>query len=200
MNQWGNLLAGFTTVQSKSFVLTSCDYLLPSVVKTDASDMPRAWIRWALDVATRCRWWRRLNSAFKYFCCFHFALKKSQKVGCHCCIPSLTINWLDRAIVAWGGPLLPLCWGAILTVSKKRCVADFQFFLFQTTMSDVDESAKLWKVNRTIHELVKDRVSISEIIDRSVLASHYVKFDLGFPSFRWRNQHGPRHLPIAVRQ
>lgn len=26
-------------------------------------------------------------------------------------------------------------------------------------MGDVDESAKLWKVNRTIHELVKDRVS-----------------------------------------
>ena len=26
-------------------------------------------------------------------------------------------------------------------------------------MSDSDESAKLWKVNRTIHELVKDRVS-----------------------------------------
>ncbi|KAG6850708.1 hypothetical protein H0H93_009866 [Arthromyces matolae] len=24
-------------------------------------------------------------------------------------------------------------------------------------MSDADESAKLWKVNRTIHELVKDR-------------------------------------------
>ena len=26
-------------------------------------------------------------------------------------------------------------------------------------MGDVDESARLWKVNRTIHELVKDRVS-----------------------------------------
>jgi hypothetical protein len=26
-------------------------------------------------------------------------------------------------------------------------------------MSDVDETAKLWKVNRTIHELVRDRVS-----------------------------------------
>ena len=25
-------------------------------------------------------------------------------------------------------------------------------------MSDQDESARLWKVNRTIHELVKDRV------------------------------------------
>ncbi len=27
------------------------------------------------------------------------------------------------------------------------------------TMGDVDETARLWKVNRTIHELVKDRVS-----------------------------------------
>lgn len=26
-------------------------------------------------------------------------------------------------------------------------------------MGDVDETAKLWKVNRTVHELVKDRVS-----------------------------------------
>jgi len=26
------------------------------------------------------------------------------------------------------------------------------------TMADGDETAKLWKVNRTIHELVKDRV------------------------------------------
>lgn len=25
-------------------------------------------------------------------------------------------------------------------------------------MGDVDETAKLWKVNRTVHELVKDRV------------------------------------------
>ena len=28
-----------------------------------------------------------------------------------------------------------------------------------SAMADQDESAKLWKVNRTIHELVKDRVS-----------------------------------------
>jgi hypothetical protein len=26
-------------------------------------------------------------------------------------------------------------------------------------MGDVDEAARMWKVNRTIHELVKDRVS-----------------------------------------
>lgn len=29
-------------------------------------------------------------------------------------------------------------------------------------MADQDETAKLWKVNRTIHELVKDRVSSLE--------------------------------------
>lgn len=32
-------------------------------------------------------------------------------------------------------------------------------FLFSFLMGDGDETAKLWKVNRTIHELVKDRVS-----------------------------------------
>ena len=28
-----------------------------------------------------------------------------------------------------------------------------------TTVGDQEETARLWKVNRTIHELVKDRVS-----------------------------------------
>ena len=28
-------------------------------------------------------------------------------------------------------------------------------------MGDVDEAARMWKVNRTIHELVRDRVSYS---------------------------------------
>ena len=30
-------------------------------------------------------------------------------------------------------------------------------------MADQDETARLWKVNRTIHELVKDRVSIFQV-------------------------------------
>jgi hypothetical protein len=37
-------------------------------------------------------------------------------------------------------------------------------------MGDTDETAKLWKVNRTIHELVKDRVSSSE--PTSCFANH----------------------------
>ncbi|KZT73097.1 RPB5 subunit of DNA-directed RNA polymerase [Daedalea quercina L-15889] len=44
-------------------------------------------------------------------------------------------------------------------------------------MSEADESAKLWKVNRTIHELVKDRgfqVSDDEInMDLATFQSHY---------------------------
>ncbi|OSX57839.1 hypothetical protein POSPLADRAFT_1041635 [Postia placenta MAD-698-R-SB12] len=44
-------------------------------------------------------------------------------------------------------------------------------------MADQDESAKLWKVNRTIHELVKDRgfqVSDDEInMDLATFRSHY---------------------------
>ena len=33
-------------------------------------------------------------------------------------------------------------------------------------MSDSDESAKLWKVNRTIHELVQDRVRVFPLVTR----------------------------------
>ena len=42
-------------------------------------------------------------------------------------------------------------------------------------MADVDETAKLWKVNRTIHELVKDRVSCDWDLSRDNLesSSHY---------------------------
>ncbi|TFK49906.1 DNA-directed RNA polymerase RPB5 subunit [Heliocybe sulcata] len=44
-------------------------------------------------------------------------------------------------------------------------------------MAELDESAKLWKVNRTIHELVKDRgyqVSDEEIhMDLTTFRSHY---------------------------
>ena len=42
-----------------------------------------------------------------------------------------------------------------------------------TTMGDVDETAKLWKVNRTIHELVRDRVrpSLSLISTLNLLSS-----------------------------
>lgn len=44
-----------------------------------------------------------------------------------------------------------------------------------------DESAKLWKVNRTIHELVNDRVSTILYLDFIQLA---LKLVPGFPSFR----------------
>ncbi|RDB25809.1 DNA-directed RNA polymerases I, II, and III subunit RPABC1 [Hypsizygus marmoreus] len=50
-------------------------------------------------------------------------------------------------------------------------------------MGDVDEAAKLWKVNRTIHELVKDRgfaVSDEEIyLDLATFKSQYTTNDSG---------------------
>src|ERR1700730_7842483 len=43
-------------------------------------------------------------------------------------------------------------------------------------MAEGDESAKLWKVNRTIHELVKDRVSILYAHSAINTGSHYLSF------------------------
>ncbi|TFY77912.1 hypothetical protein EWM64_g6102 [Hericium alpestre] len=60
--------------------------------------------------------------------------------------------------------------------SLKTC-AEFELLLPLLIMSDGDDSAALWKVNRTIHELVKDRgfqVSDDEInMDLATFKSHY---------------------------
>jgi RNA polymerase Rpb5, N-terminal domain. len=68
------------------------------------------------------------------------------------------------------------CWCLVVVPSTTRNVArtrkfsenvcgfrSFKFLRQVFFMGDVDESAKLWKVNRTIHELVKDRVSYTEL-------------------------------------
>jgi hypothetical protein len=49
-----------------------------------------------------------------------------------------------------------VCVGHKYTVAHRRSYKTPAFVLF--AMSDGDDSAALWKVNRTIHELVKDRV------------------------------------------
>jgi RNA polymerase Rpb5, N-terminal domain len=43
-------------------------------------------------------------------------------------------------------------------------------------MSDVDEAARMWKVNRTIHELVRDRVSY---LIRAIYQALTCGFDIG---------------------
>ncbi len=53
------------------------------------------------------------------------------------------------------GTLLVLAWGAMNDGGREIGAS---IFCLLSTMSDGDEVAKLWKVNRTIHELVKDRV------------------------------------------
>ncbi|PSR88978.1 hypothetical protein PHLCEN_2v4940 [Hermanssonia centrifuga] len=66
-------------------------------------------------------------------------------------------------------------------------------------MADQDESAKLWKVNRTIHELVKDRgfqVSDDEIhMDLATFRSHYANnagsVDRGQLNFFTNHQNNP---------
>jgi hypothetical protein len=45
-------------------------------------------------------------------------------------------------------------------------------------MAEGDESARLWKVNRTIHELVRDRVSFlacPDHLEPHVLALRFIK-------------------------
>lgn len=66
------------------------------------------------------------------------------------------------------------------------------------TMAE-DETAKLWKVNRTVHELVKDRVRrlYSRILCRNLTDSF---IELGISSVRRRNQHGPHYLQSTLRK
>lgn len=64
-------------------------------------------------------------------------------------------------------------------------------------MSEQDETARLWKVNRTIHELVKDRVSIWS----AQLEHHSEPLNeppSGIPSVRRRNKYGPRDLQATL--
>lgn len=68
-----------------------------------------------------------------------------------------TIREFVRDMVA--EPLLVLGWGAIVREIQGKLSELETFLPSDISMADVDETAKLWKVNRTIHELVKDRVS-----------------------------------------
>lgn len=70
----GNLLAGFTVVQTECLVLSRRDHLVPSVVKGEPGDM--------LGSITRCpatgRWrWRSLHRAFEDLRRFEFPLSRS---------------------------------------------------------------------------------------------------------------------------
>jgi len=65
-----------------------------------------------------------------------------------------------ESILGGGLPLLELGCGAMSLFNRVKVKSDRSCKYFRTSfMGDVDETAKLWKVNRTIHELVKDRVS-----------------------------------------
>lgn len=46
-------------------------------------------------------------------------------------------------------------------------------------MAEGDESAKLWKVNRTIHELVRDRVSFRRRLNNGSLMSQPLELSRG---------------------
>jgi len=62
-------------------------------------------------------------------------------------------------------------------------------------MSDADETAKLWKVNRTIHELVRDRVCSSLRFSSAQPTSIS-----GFPGVRRGNSYGSTTLSRSLRQ
>lgn len=60
-----------------------------------------------------------------------------------------------------------------------------------------DETAKLWKVNRTIHELVKDRVRGHDV---SRVGACLTSHGEGIPSLGRRNQHGPDDIQGTLRK
>jgi hypothetical protein len=63
-------------------------------------------------------------------------------------------------------------------------------------MGEVDEIARLWKVNRTIHELVKDRVS--DKCEPSILFN-LTNMVAGVFGIGRRAPHGPAEIPTNVR-
>jgi hypothetical protein len=79
----------------------------------------------------------------------------------------LTISELVRGIGATPLAVLGAMVEVVAIVSCTLCrggVTNRAFLLL--SMSDGDDSAALWKVNRTIHELVKDRVQQSLLYSR----------------------------------
>jgi hypothetical protein len=77
---------------------------------------------------------------------------------------TITITGFPSKSVGVGPPLLVLGWGGI-TASEARC-RSLKTPLSWNAMAEGDESAKLWKVNRTIHELVRDRVGFSTCLNQ----------------------------------
>lgn len=77
-----------------------------------------------------------------------------------------------------------------------------EFQQFSTCSMSEDESAKLWKVNRTIHELVKDRVRYSPntivpaYLDLHVWQVRAFKFQT--MKSIWTSQHSVASTPIAA--
>lgn len=61
-------------------------------------------------------------------------------------------------------------------------------------MSEGEDVAKLWKVNRTIHELVKDRVS-APLPDGGGDTDARIA---GLPGVRRRAAHGPQPVPRSL--
>lgn len=66
-----------------------------------------------------------------------------------------------------------------------------------STMAD-EESARLWQVNRTIHELVKDRVSTQQIQNFKLVNSSLCS--PGIPSLGRRNRDGTCTVQTDVRE
>ena len=66
------------------------------------------------------------------------------------------------------------------------------------TMAE-EESARLWQVNRTIHELVKDRVSTREYASR-LTAINASCCPPGIPSLGRGNRDGPLTVQAVVRE
>ena len=157
-----NLLARLTAIQAKSLIFRSCQDLITSIVKSYRSD-----VSWTRIHSTSWRWrWCGFYSAFEDFSGLELSLQCRDAQNAS--IPQIAMN---TPLTHWKAVLSKESdwhhWWLLLVVvvpckSSRIMKIDPRWLslnaiTFTPTMAE-DESAKLWKVNRTIHELVKDRV------------------------------------------
>lgn len=67
-----------------------------------------------------------------------------------------------------------------------------------SSMSEGDETAKLWKVNRTIHELVKDRVGLLFFFNPISLSTLHRALPSQTMRFKWTSRLSDNITPTTL--
>jgi len=152
------LLASLAVVQAKGLIVRRCDDLVSSVVEADPCDVPRA-SRLSLGSVRALQLRCIVNGGLEDFGGLEFILGRwfSAMLSTFWNQPTIRefVNCSVDAVAVV--ELLAVC--GIGGMSVKTRWRSLNGILIPS-MAD-DESAKLWKVNRTIHELVHDRVRCS---------------------------------------